>query len=524
MTDRFGIITIVGMGLIGGSLAAAIKEKGLAGEVRAYDRDREATIKASSRGFIDTYKEDLEEVVEGSELIILAVPVGELLGIAKSLLDFLPRGAIISDVGSVKSPFIRGLEPHLPPHIHLVGGHPIAGTERSGIEAAFPQLFVNTKCILTPSIKTPGWALDKVRDLWEQLGVEVIIMDPEEHDRSMAEISHLPHMVAYSLVNTIREIARENEKIVSFPAGGFKDFTRVASSHPIMWRDICLANRTHILEALDRFKHYLTQIRSYIANGEGEALEREFGKARSFRSELLAQETARGRERGLIITIDGPASAGKSTLARMVAQDLNYRYVNTGAIYRALAWKAREMNISWEDPEALERLSAGLTLCFETQADYTVRIYIEGQDITDEIKDEEIGRGASTVSAYARVRKALIDLQRDLGRTGGVIMEGRDLGTVIFPDADIKFFLDATVETRAYRRYRELRETGLEVDYEDIKRSLSQRDLNDSQRATAPLSKAPDAIYIDTTRLSVEEVKAIMLKEIKGRLSQPWRF
>jgi cytidylate kinase len=523
MPSQFNVVTIIGLGLIGGSLAGALKEKRIGQEIRGYDKYPWVLKRARERDLIDSYQETLTEAVRGAELVILAVPVGELLGIARSFLPILAGNVIISDVGSVKAPFIRGLESSLPENIALVGGHPIAGTERSGIEAAFPELFVNTKCILTPGTKSPDWAVEKIRWLWQKLGVEVICMTPEEHDRSLARISHLPHMVAYSLVNTIRALTQEDKQMLSFPAGGFKDFTRVASSHPIMWRDICLFNSSNILEAIDNFCRHLQQIRSYIAAGDGKALEQEFDQARVFRTRIKSFGKIK-RKNGLIIALDGPASAGKSTLAKAIAQELNYTYISTGAIYRAVAWKARKENISWEDPEALEQLSSTLNLYFKPQDDHTVRVYLHEEDITDKIKDEEIGQGASKISAFAPVRKALIELQRNLGKDGGIIMDGRDIGTVIFPEAEIKFFLDASVEVRAYRRYKELKEAGLNVDLATITQSLRRRDLDDSQREIAPLSLAPDAIYIDTTQLSVEEVKAIMLKEIKGRQPEAWRF
>lgn len=518
MPSQLNIITIIGTGLIGGSLAGAMKEKGAAREVRGYDKNQEALQRALERNLIDSYQINLKEAVKGAEVVVLAVPVGELAGVGKAILPFLSTGTIITDVGSVKSPFVRGLEPSINDDIPLVGGHPIAGTEKSGVEAAFPELFVNTKCILTPTEKTPFWAVEKISQLWEELGVEVLLMTPEAHDLSMARISHLPHMVAYSLVNTIRELAQEDKQMLSFPAGGFKDFTRVASSHPIMWRDICLSNKNNILQAIDYFQERLGRIKSYIQRNDGKALEQQFTLAREFRAAVKSC-TGQRRKNGFIIAIDGPASAGKSTLAKVIAQALNYTYISTGAIYRAVAWKARKEKISWDDHKSLAQLSSTLELEFKTDDQNTVWVYLAGEEITDKIKDEEIGKGASAVSAFAGVRKALLELQRELGKDGGVVMDGRDIGTVIFPDAEIKFYLDATLEARAYRRFKELKEEGLNVDLTTIEQGLRKRDIDDSNRDLAPLSIAPDAIYIDTTHLSIAIAKEIMLKEIKGRMS-----
>lgn len=518
MPSQFNIVTVIGIGLIGGSLAGAIKEKGIAREVRGYDKDQDALKRALERNLIDSYQRGLKEAVIGTEVIILAVPVGELIGVGKAILPLLSAGTIITDVGSVKAPFVRELEPFLSENISLIGGHPIAGTEQSGVEAAFPELFVNTKCIITPTEKTPPWAVEKVSQLWKSLGVEVILMAPEAHDRSLAKISHLAHMVAYSLVNTIRELSQEDKQMLSFPAGGFKDFTRVASSHPIMWRDICLSNRNNILQAIDCFQDQLERIKSYIEKRDREALEQEFALSREFRALVKLSEVSK-RKNGLIIAIDGPASAGKSTVGKIIAQALNYTYISTGAIYRAVAWKARQEKISWDDQKFLEQLSSTLELQFKTGEENSGRVYLDGEDITDKIKNEEIGKGASAVSAFAGVRKALLELQRNLGKDGGVVMDGRDIGTVIFPEAEVKFYLDATVEARANRRYKELKEVGLNVDLTAIEQSLRQRDSDDSNRDIAPLSMAPDAIYIDTTQLTIAKTRDIMLKEIKGRLS-----
>jgi prephenate dehydrogenase len=518
MPSQFNSVTIIGIGLIGGSLAGAIREKRVAREVRGYDKDHEVIKRALERNLIDSYQSNLKEAIMGAEVVILAVPVGDLIGVGKAILPQLSAGTIITDVGSVKVPFVRELEPFLSENISLVGGHPIAGTEKSGVEAAFPELFVNTKCILTPTEKTPPWAIEKISQLWQGLGVEIILMAPEVHDRSLARISHLPHMVAYSLVNTIRKQAQEDKHMLSFPAGGFKDFTRVASSHPIMWRDICLSNRYNILQAIDYFQEQLERIKSHIEREEGEALEQQFTLAREFRAIVQSSEGSR-RKNDLIIAIDGPASAGKSTLSQAIAQTLHYTHISTGAIYRAVAWKARQEKVPWDDQESLEQLSSTLELQFKTGGENAVGIYLDGEDITDKVKDEEIGKGASAVSAFAGVRKALLELQRDFGKDGGVVMEGRDIGTVIFPEAELKFYLDATVEARAYRRHKELKEAGLNVDLTTIEQSLRKRDMDDSNRDLAPLNKAPDAIYIDTTQLSIEKVKEIMLKEIKGRLS-----
>lgn len=526
-------VTIIGIGLIGGSLAGAIKSKGLADRIIGVDEDEEATRQALEMKLIDDASRDWKASVEGSDLVVLSTPVGVLVEIAQKVLPYLRPGSILTDVGSVKAFFLAEVEPLLPKGVSLVGGHPIAGTERSGVTASTPTLFEGTKCVLTPTPQTSPEALKKVSRLWRKVGAEVIEMDPEAHDRALAAVSHLPHMVAYSLVNAVAELAEEDRRMFVLPGGGFRDFTRVASSHPVMWRDICLFNGENILRGIDRFQSLLDQLKACITRREGAGLEAEFARAQAFRQRMQeaqgtkglvsVQQTpapqespAVGRKR-LIITIDGPAASGKSTLSQLVAHELGYLPVPTGALYRAVAWKALKGGIDPADHAPLARLSANLEIRFRPGEDGSWQIYLEEENVTQELHREEIGQMASAISKIREVREALFTLQRHLGESGGVVMEGRDIGTVIFPEADIKFYLVASPEERGRRRYEELKQLGVEANCEGLIAELKKRDLDDSCRELAPLRPAEDAILIDTTHLSIEEVKERMLKVIRER-------
>jgi len=278
-------MVIVGVGLIGGSLALICRRKGIVSEIIGIGRNKQNLEEAVALHVIDAYTYNIEEGVKGADIVILATPVTSLIRLAGEMAPYLSPGVIVTDVGSVKGPVVR-IEDLLPPYAHFVGGHPIAGKEKSGIRAASPEIFQGAKCILTPTPRTDPEALDTVKNLWEMTGAHVICMDPSRHDRIFAAVSHLPHVVAYALVNTILELEEEEEEFISYSAGGFRDFTRIAASHPEMWRDICLMNRENIIKMLARYEASIGRLKSLIEVGDGEGLYKEFDRAKRVREKL----------------------------------------------------------------------------------------------------------------------------------------------------------------------------------------------------------------------------------------------
>ncbi|MBI3753663.1 MAG: prephenate dehydrogenase/arogenate dehydrogenase family protein [Deltaproteobacteria bacterium] len=283
---HFNKVAIIGVGLIGGSLAIILREKGIAKNIVGIGRGLKNLETAKKLGVIDSYTQDAREGVRDADLVVAAIPVAGIAKVIKEALPLLKKGAIVTDVGSVKKNIVDEVEKILPDTIHFVGGHPIAGTENAGVEAAFSTLFQNKRCILTPTKKTNKAALGKVKKLWEIAGSEVIVMDAEKHDKILAAVSHLPHVVAYSLVNTVSNINDFNESIIKYSAGGFKDFTRIASSPPEMWRDICLLNKDAILDVVLRFQKTLKGLEEMIKDSDGEGLQKEFEKAKAVRDGL----------------------------------------------------------------------------------------------------------------------------------------------------------------------------------------------------------------------------------------------
>lgn len=288
MTDfHIDKLAVVGVGLIGGSLALALKEAGAVGHVVGIGRGLPNLETALRLGVVDSYTLDLAEGVADADVIFLATPVQALGTVAEQAMPHLKAGAIITDGGSVKQAVIDAIEPHLRDDVHFVPGHPIAGTENSGAEAAFATLYRDRRCILTPTGKTASEALDRILRMWQLVGSQVVIMDVEKHDRVLAAISHLPHMVAYALVNAVGSYDRYNENILEYSAGGFRDFTRIASSDPTMWRDIAMTNREALIEMMEQFETFFAELKEDVAIGSGERLFEFFRRSKESRDEIL---------------------------------------------------------------------------------------------------------------------------------------------------------------------------------------------------------------------------------------------
>jgi cyclohexadieny/prephenate dehydrogenase len=244
---------------------------------------------------IDRGSVDAAEAAKGADLVILSVPVGACGPLAAEIAPNLRKGAILTDVGSVKAAVVRDMAPHVPNGVHFVPGHPIAGTEQSGPEAGFAELFDGRWTILTPEPGTDKGAVEKLKAFWTALGSKVEIMSAEHHDMVLAVTSHLPHLIAYNIVNTAAHLERvTNSEVIKFSAGGFRDFTRIAASDPTMWRDVFLNNREAVLDMLGRFSEDLTALQRAIRYGDAETLFRLFGEAREIRRGIIeaGQDTA----------------------------------------------------------------------------------------------------------------------------------------------------------------------------------------------------------------------------------------
>ena len=280
-------LAVVGVGLIGGSLALALKEAGAVGHVVGIGRGQANLETALRLGVVDSVTRDLQAGVTDADVVFLATPVLALGPVALQAMAHLNPGAILTDGGSVKQAVIDAIEPHLRDDVHFVPGHPIAGTENSGAEAAFATLYRDRRCILTPTARTAPAALEGIRRMWQVAGSKVVVMEVDKHDRVLAAISHLPHMVAYALVNAIGAYDRYDENILEYSAGGFRDFTRIASSDPTMWRDIALTNRAALVEMMGQFEAFFAELKEDVAIGSGERLFEFFRRSKESRDEIL---------------------------------------------------------------------------------------------------------------------------------------------------------------------------------------------------------------------------------------------
>ena len=286
MTFLFNRLVIVGVGLIGGSLGLAARERGLVGEVVGFGRT-EANLKvARERGIIDAYTFDPAEAAQGADLLLLAVPVEATRATAEKFIPHLSSGCVITDAGSTKELVVTELERLLPPTLPFVGAHPIAGTEHAGAAAAFATLFEKRLCVLTPTERTDLAAKARVRALWEGVGMRVEEMDMGTHDRVLARVSHLPHLIAFSVMNATLDTHVPGVDLLTYAGSAFADLTRVAASPVEMWRDICTSNRDALLVALDEFEEALAHIKKCVASGDSAGLELAINRARSERQRL----------------------------------------------------------------------------------------------------------------------------------------------------------------------------------------------------------------------------------------------
>jgi cyclohexadieny/prephenate dehydrogenase len=291
----FERVALIGIGLIGSSLAHAMRRGGLARSIVGHAQSERTRDTALRLGLVDSVYAAAAEAARGADLVILCTPVGACGPLAEAMAADLKLGAILTDAGSVKGAVLRDVGPHVPDGVHFIPGHPIAGTEHSGPESGFAELFDGRWCVLTPPDGADPAAVDKLAAFWRACGSHVEVMDAQHHDLVLAITSHVPHLIAYNIVNTAHHLERVTDtEVIKFSAGGFRDFTRIAASDPIMWRDVFLNNKEAVLEMLGRFSEDLTALQRAIRFGEGDTLYKLFVEARATRRNIIeaGQDTA----------------------------------------------------------------------------------------------------------------------------------------------------------------------------------------------------------------------------------------
>ncbi|HJU16823.1 MAG TPA: prephenate/arogenate dehydrogenase family protein [Stellaceae bacterium] len=289
----FERVALIGIGLIGSSLARALRRDSPGTQIVACARRDETLATVRRLDLADRTILDPAEAVRGADLVVVATPLSAYREIGRRIGPALETGAILTDVGSVKKAVIRDLQPHIPSGVAFVPGHPVAGTEHSGPESGFAELFRERWCILIPLPETPPPALERVGLMWQRLGMRVVTMDADHHDKVLAVTSHLPHLIAYTIVGTATDLEDSlKSEVIKFSASGFRDFTRIAASDPVMWRDIFLNNREAVLEVLQRFSEDLTALQRAIRWGEGDKLEDLFTRTRAIRRSVIEAKQA----------------------------------------------------------------------------------------------------------------------------------------------------------------------------------------------------------------------------------------
>jgi cytidylate kinase len=519
-------VLIVGLGLIGGSIARALRERALCREILACGRDSVPLQQALSDGVIDAWSTDLAAIAPKADVIILAVPTLTVRPILKSLKGHLRDDVIITDAASVKGSVVDDFAECMPDRLsNFVPAHPIAGSERSGYDASFASLYVDRKLIITPLEQTSKAALAVVRKMWEGLGAQVHTMTVQCHDAVLAATSHLPHLLAYSLVNTLVKQQQVGD-IFRFAAGGFAGFTRIAGSDPVMWRDIFLSNGPATVAVLDDYIVELQAMRKAVLDKDGEWMHSRFSQAQQarndfadkhFASEKTAATPAQGDSVALapVLTIDGPGGAGKGTISARVAKALGWHYLDSGALYRLLGLAALRNNVATDEEGALCRLIPSMDMRFgPAEGD----VWLDNEEVSALLRTEEGGAAASQVAVHPAVRAALLQRQRDFRQSPGLVADGRDMGTVVFQDAQAKVFLTASAEERANRRYKQLIAKGNDVNLSALFLDIKERDERDMNRSVSPLRPAVDAIVLDTTEIDIDQVMSLVLDIVAQRL------
>ena len=289
----FHRVALIGIGLIGSSLARVLRRDSPATEIVACARRAETLAAVERLALADVTTHDPAEAAEGADLVVIATPLSAYAEIGRRIAPALKQGAILTDVGSVKEVVVRDLGPHVPEGVHFVPGHPVAGTEHSGPEAGFAELFRDRWCILIPLAETAPEAVAKVGQMWEMAEMRVVTMSAAHHDRVLAMTSHLPHLIAYTIVGTATNLEESlKSEVIAFSASGFRDFTRIAASDPVMWRDIFLNNREAVLDVLQRFSEDLTALQRAIRWGEGDTLQELFTRTRAIRRSIIEAKQA----------------------------------------------------------------------------------------------------------------------------------------------------------------------------------------------------------------------------------------
>ncbi len=484
MQNLRSCVGIVGVGLIGGSIGLRLKFSGYAKKVIGIGRNRKKLLKAKSLGAIDELSTDYK-ALKKCDLVILCLPVDVIPAAFKKIEKVVGKDTVITDVGSVKLPIVKAYKENNYNFI-FVPSHPIAGSHVSGVEGADKTLFMGRKAVVClDGLAENHQAVGVVKAMYNFLGMDVIFMDAAVHDEVMAYASHLPHLISFAL-NDVAEDARY------LGAQSLADMTRIASSSKNLWQSIFQDNRANLLKSAQKFKRrfndYITKIKENADLG---------GDNKKVKMRRLLN----------VIAIDGPAGAGKSTIAKALAQRLDWMLLDTGAMYRAATLACMRAGIELDNVRDVLKIVKAVNI--ELSRELPQKVYLNGENVSKEIRKADITRNVFYLAREPKVREIMVSMQRKMVQMGQCVIEGRDITTVVVPDGEFKFYLDADFNERLKRRRRDLKEKGLSVP-ESLEKDMIERDANDLCRDIGPLRKSLSTQYLDTTSLSIEDVVNIL--------------
>lgn len=486
---------------MGGSLARALKQKNF--EVAYHDPFLSAEDKklAGDLGLSEQSFASLgNKTFEG---IILAAPVGEnqkLLPDVKGL-----EVEFVTDIGSVKS--LITAEAERLGMKNFLGSHPLVGSEKGGFSSSRENLYLDCVVFVTGHESAETGAVDR---FWGELGARTVPVRPKDHDAWMAGTSHLPHLLSSITAGFFRPEPGQNSD-ESRVGSGFLDMTRMAMGPPSVWAPILTFNKSYLIPRLDDVAKTILELKT-VLDSEKKSRLVQFLWGSAIRAAL-----ARGQGEPLIVAIDGPAGAGKSTVARMLGKVLEIVYLDTGAMYRAITYKIVKDEKEGElDSIDWAEYLKDVRIEFKAGGEEG-RLFLSGEDVTSSLRIPRVNGLVSRIAAKNEVRQFLVSIQREYGQKRAVVMDGRDIGTVVFPGARVKFFVDANLAERAIRRIHDKKEV-IGKTQSQVESEINARDEMDSKRSASPLKQAKDAIYVDTTGLDTEKVLEIMLSKIFANL------
>ncbi len=489
-------VGVIGVGLIGGSIARRIKFSGFAYEVIGVGRNPERLKKAVERSILDEVSTEYG-ILSSCDVVVISTPIAHIVSNLPKILESVKPGTLVLDVGSVKRVIVQRYEEirsHFP-SVDFVPSHPIAGSHHKGFESSRKDLFMGRPAVLCPVEGTRKEAVDLARLFYNFLGMDVFVMDAEDHDRALAYTSHLPHLISFAYRDVV------DQELIAFSGGAFKDLTRIANADLHLWNGIFRTNLDYLALASE---HFLKSFEDKI-----QSLRKGCDVVVGFLPES-------SRDGIYTVAIDGPAGAGKSTIAKLLAMRLGFRLIDTGAMYRAGTLACMRKGVDWKREDAI--VSCVKSSSIELTEDVPPRILLNGEDVSLEIRRPEVTRNVVFLARNPQVREYMVSIQREMALRGRAVIEGRDVTTVVIPEARFKFYLDASFEERVRRRHNDLRQKRIEVDLKTLESEMLERDASDLQREVGPLRRASDAFYVDSTKLSVEETLNVIFYEIKRRI------